>query len=296
MDENVSPTEGVTLQDTLESKKNKYKSIVENMADAYFELDLSGRFTFFNRAALKMLGYTAQEMIHMSYRQYVSQETEDVLFNIFNEVYRKGNPEKTIDYEVIAKDGSRKVRETSVSLIRDLTDKPVGFRCLTRDVTERKLAEEALKQRDEDLVIKSQFLAESNAALKVLLKTRESDKRELERSMMSNVAKLILPYIEELKKTQLAAKQQICVETIENNLEDIMSPFLYNVTLKQFNFTPKEMEVASLVKLGKTAKEISTLLNVSTGAINFHKNNIRKKLGLNKKKINLMSCLNSMPS
>lgn len=296
MDEDIFPPEGITPRGNVESKNNKYKIIVESMAEAYFELDLSGRFTFFNRAALKMLGYTAKEMMHMSYRQYVSHETADVLFNIFNKVYRKGNPEKTIDYEVIAKDGSKKIRETSVSLIRDLTDKPIGFRCLTRDVTERKLAEEALKQRDEELVIKSQFLAESNAALKVLLKTRESDKRELERSMMSNVAKLILPYIEELKKTQLATKQQLCVETIENNLDNIMSPFLYNATLKQFNFTPKEEEVASLVKEGKTTKEIAALLNVSAGAINFHKNNIRKKLGLNKKKINLISCLNSMPS
>ena len=101
-------------------------------------------------------------------------------------------------------------------------------------------------------------------------------------------------YVEELKKTQLTAKQLLYIETIENNLNDIISPFLRNLTLKDFNLTPKELQVAHLVKEGKTTKQISDIINISTVAIDFHRNNIRKKMGLNKKKTNLRSHLLSL--
>lgn len=273
---------------------NKYQSILENMYEAYFELDLSGKFTFFNRAALEMLGYTAKEMMNMSYHQYVSPETAITLFDIFNNVYRTGNHKKTITYEVITKDGNKKYRETSISLIRDSKEKPIGFSCIARDITEQILANEALKQRDQELVIKSQFLTESNTALKVLLKSRENDKQELERIVISNITQLVIHYVEELKKTQLTAKQLLYIETIENNLNDIVSPFLRNLTLKDFNLTPKELQVAHLVKEGKTTKQISDILNTSIVAIDFHRNNIRKKMGINKKKTNLRSHLLSL--
>ena len=114
---------------------------------------------------------------------------------------------------------------------------------------------------------------------------------ELERNILSNVGEIIMPYIEELKKSRLSPDQIICVNTIESNLKNITSPFLRNLTLNCFNLTPKEFHVANLVKEGRTTKEMAEFLNVSTGAIDFHRNRIRKKLGMNCKKINLRSFL-----
>jgi DNA-binding CsgD family transcriptional regulator len=84
------------------------------------------------------------------------------------------------------------------------------------------------------------------------------------------------------------------VHIIEDNLRNIVSPFLQNLTVTQFNLTPKELQVANLVKEGRTTKEIADFLNVSTGAIDFHRNNIRKKFGLSNQKSNLRSHLLSL--
>jgi DNA-binding CsgD family transcriptional regulator len=151
-----------------------------------------------------------------------------------------------------------------------------------------------LKKNEEELERKSASLAESNAALKVLLKQREEDKVELERNVLSNVREIIMPYVEELKKGRLTANQSVCIDTIETNLENIISPFLRNITLKYFHLTPRELQVATLVREGRTTKEIAELLNMSSGTIDFYRNSIRKKFGLNNKKVNLRSYLLSL--
>lgn len=290
----VSWREDLQARKELKANEDKYRIILENMEEAYFELDLAGNFTFFNTATLEMLGYSAEELATMNYRDYVLPETTIRLFKIFNKIFRTGEPADIFDYQVIRKDGSRRFREMSASLIRDPEGEPIGFRCLARDVTKRKLAEEELKKKEEELERKSASLAESNAALKVLLKQREDDKVDLERNVLSNVREIILPYVEELKKGHLNPAQSVCIDTIETNLENIISPFLRNITLKHFNLTPKEFQVANLVKEGRTTKEIAEFLNMSTGAIDFHRNNIRKKFGLNNKKVNLRSYLLSL--
>ena len=283
--------EEVQARRELKSNESKYRVVLENMEEAYFELNLAGSITFFNAATVGMLGYPPEEVIQMSYRQYVLPETAIRLFKIFNTIYRTGKPAEIFDYQIIRKDGTRRFREMSASLIRGPAQEPVGFRCLARDVTKRKLAEEALKKKEAELERKSVSLVEANAALKVLLKQREEDKVEFERSVVSNVRKIIVPYIEGLKKSQLTVDQHICVDIIEANLHNIVSPFLRNITLHHFSLTPKEFRVATLIKAGKTTKEIAGFFNVSPAAVNFHRNRIRKKLSLNDRRINLRSHL-----
>ena len=284
----------IHAKEESESRENKYRIILESIEEAYFELDLAGNFTFFNKSASQMLGYTPDELMSMNYRDYVPPDTTNRLFKIFNKIYRTGKPAEIFDYQIIRKDGGRRFREMSASLLQDPSNRPIGFRCLARDVTKRKLAEKALEKKDRELEIKSASLAEANTALKVLLKQREEDKVELERNVLSNVREIIIPYVEELKKSRLTASQSVCIDTIEANLTNIISPFLRNITLKHFNLTPKEFQVANLVKEGRTTKEIADFLCVSTGAIDFHRNSIRKKLGLNNKKANLRSYLLSL--
>jgi DNA-binding CsgD family transcriptional regulator len=100
-----------------------------------------------------------------------------------------------------------------------------------------------------------------------------------------------MPYIDKMKKSRLAADQVAYLNILETNLSNIISPFLRNMTLKHFNLTPREIQVANLVKNGKSSKEIAQLLNLSTRAIEFHRENIRQKLGLKNRKANLQSYL-----
>jgi DNA-binding CsgD family transcriptional regulator len=162
------------------------------------------------------------------------------------------------------------------------------------DVTAIKLAEEALKERELELELQSQKLEETNTALRVLLKAREEDKRELEEKVLTNVKELVTPYLSYLKKAGLDTRQKAYLEIVESNLNDIISPFLHNISSKYLNLTPREIQVAALVKEGKATKEIAEILNLSLNAVDFHRKNIRGKLGLTNKKANLRSHLLSL--
>jgi DNA-binding CsgD family transcriptional regulator len=97
-----------------------------------------------------------------------------------------------------------------------------------------------------------------------------------------------------MKRGSLHPEQVSYVDIVETNLNDILSPFLQKMSMKYSNFTPTEIQVANLIKAGKTSKEIADTMNVSTGTIDTHRNNIRTKLKLNRKKMNLRAYLNSL--
>jgi len=165
---------------------------------------------------------------------------------------------------------------------------------LKREIEERKLAEQTLMRKEEELQLKSLNLEEANTALKVLLKRGEQDKKELEEKVLSNIKELALPYLEKLKACSLDDRQAAYVQLLESSLGDIISPFLQKLSAQYLNLTPTEIQVANLVREGKSTKEISELLNISKRAVEFHRNNIRDKLGLKKEKANLRSYLLSL--
>tara|TARA_Y100000294_G_C8559401_1_gene338495 strand:+ start:840 stop:2021 length:1182 start_codon:yes stop_codon:yes gene_type:complete len=161
-------------------------------------------------------------------------------------------------------------------------------------IIELKQAEEALKNREKELEIKTNHLVEINTALRVLLKRRDEDKTELEDKVLLNVKELVEPYLEKLRKTELGERQKAYLSILESNLNDIISPFSNSLSSRYLNLTPTEIQVANLVKLGKTSKEIAKLRSLSSKTVEFHRDNIRKKLGIKKKKANLTSYLSNI--
>jgi len=130
--------------------------------------------------------------------------------------------------------------------------------------------------------------------MKVLLKQREEDKLELEKKVLNNVKDLVLPYVDKLKNTRLKARDRTLVEIIDTHLQDIISPLLQRFSNAKILLTPQEMQVAALVKDGKTSKEIADVLNVSETTVNFHRKNLRVKFGLTNQRTNLRSYLMSI--
>ena len=154
------------------------------------------------------------------------------------------------------------------------------------DITERKMAEQALQKREAEFKAGSYGLAGDNTALKVLLKHREEDKASLEEKVLANVKKLVLPCLSELKHTKLTNAQMAYLETVEEHLRDIVSPFLHTLSSSYLSLTPRELEIATLVKDGKTTKEITYILNISTTAVDFHRKNLRSQFGIKNKRTN----------
>ena len=162
------------------------------------------------------------------------------------------------------------------------------------DVTEQKKAPEALRKSKAELLKKSRHLEEVNAALNILLKRREEDKNDFEENILANVKELILPYVEKLKNSRLHSEQMTLVGILESNMKEIFSPFVTKLSSRFLSLTPSEIKVASLIKDGKTSKEIAALLLASENTIRSHRFHIRSKLDLKNKKINLRSYLRSI--
>ncbi len=196
--------------------------------------------------------------------------------------------------DLVTKDGKTIPCETSKCLI-PYNGRPADL-VIVRDISERKKADQALKKREAELDIKNKSLEEMNAALRVLLKRRDEDKTELEEKVLLNIQELVLPYLENLKKSKLDARQKSFVSILESNLEDIVSPFLRRLSTKHLKLTPTEIKISNLVKQGKTTKEIADLMSLSDKTIASHRRNIRKKIGIKNKKENLRTHLLNLPN
>ncbi len=137
------------VEEFLRQSEERYRDILDNMQEAYYEVDLDGNFTFFNTSAMMRLGYADEEMKGMNFRTFVDQENEKKVFRAYHNVFVTGKPTTGFDWEVINKDGNRIPVESSVSLRKDLSGCITGFKGVVRDVSERKKTEEALRQSEE---------------------------------------------------------------------------------------------------------------------------------------------------
>ena len=145
----VDITQRKRAEEALRESEEKYRTILENIEDGYYDVDVKGNFTFFNDSICRILGYSQEEMIGMNNRQYTDKENAKKIFKTFNEVYRTGKPSKEFDYQVIRKDGTKRYMEVSISLQKDSSGNPIGFQGISRDITERKLAESMLRASEE---------------------------------------------------------------------------------------------------------------------------------------------------
>jgi PAS domain S-box-containing protein len=243
-----------------------------------------------NDETCRSLGYSRNELLDMTMHDINPQYKKEAWGKVWHDVKRLGSITIETLYE----------RKDKIIFPVELTGNYMeydgqGYICaIVRDITERKKVEESLKRREEELQVESNRLEEANTALKVLLKHREDDKKEMEEKFLSNIKELVFPYVDKIKKSRLDSNQAAYLEIIEANMNDIVSPFLQRMSLKYSNFTQTEIQVANLIKVGKTTKEIAELMNVSKGTIDTHRNNIRSKLGLNRKKVNLRAYLLSI--
>jgi PAS domain S-box-containing protein len=134
-------TEQIRAQKALKESTEKYRNIIENIQEGYFEVDLAGSFTFFNHVICDTLGYSEEELAGMNYRDYMDEENARKVFEKFHEAFLTGIPIKAFEWEQIQKNGSPMFVEASIMLIRNARGQPVGFQGIVRDITERKEAE-----------------------------------------------------------------------------------------------------------------------------------------------------------
>lgn len=216
------------------------------------------------------------------------------LENLFRETRDLKMTETLYDYELwLAYKAGKEPTYWDANLTPafDQEGKVSGIVIFCLDVTRRFRALEMARNAEKELAQLSKKLADAKSALRVMLDLKNETQKDLEEQFTVNVHDVVLPLIARLKGGGLNRQHREILDLIESSLFNIASNFAHKLTGPAFRLTPREILIASLIKAGKTTKEIAEMLVISSSSIEFHRANIRKKLGLTNQKINLRSFL-----
>jgi PAS domain S-box-containing protein len=288
----------VNTNQKLTQSEESYRTFINSTLDLVFLKDEHFRHVIVNNAYSKYLGKKEHEIIGKTDFELLPKHMAKACRHSDLNALKSRDPFVS---EERNKDRVYETRKFSVKL----GNGKLGIGGYVREITEGVKAKEALKkahdkleqrvkERTKELEIKTKSLEETNIALKVLLKKRDEDKEELQDNIMSNVKELIAPFFKKINKTKLDDQQKLLFGIIESNLNEIISPFARKMSLKYLKLTPTEIRIANLIKYGSSSKEIAELMNVSPRTVETHRKNIRRKIGLEGKRVNLRSYLLSL--
>jgi PAS domain S-box-containing protein len=282
-------TEYKETEAALRESEKRYRDLLETMNEGFRVIDEKGFITYANEKLSEMLGYKVDEMVGRPATEFLDEESRKVWAKEFEK--RKKRESSRYQMTLVRKDGERVPAIVSPRPIFDDSGMFRGSYSAITDVGNLKRTENALKEREKDLKGKTINLEEVNAALRVLLKRMEEDKKELEDKVRLNVQQMIHPYLERLRAGGLSERQRGHLNKLEANLDEIMSPFTQKLLSEHPRLTPAELQIANLIRQGKSSKEIADDLGLSLRTVETHRRNMRNKLRIKDKKANLRSYL-----
>ena len=271
--------------EALQKKREKYQRLVENLKEEYFfySHDINGVFNYISPSIINILGYSQKEFL-AHYTEYLTDDPINDEVVKHSNLSIQGIQQPAYEVEIYHKDGSIKRLEVVEVPIFSAEAQVTAVEGIAHDITERKKIFVEMRR-------KTRELEEVNAAMKVLLRQSSESKKELEEKILANLKDLIFPYLNELEIQLAGKKSKVLVNVIKSNLEQIISPFSQSLSLGMDRLTPREIQIADLVRSGRTNKEIAELLNISPRTVESYRDKIRSKLKIKNKKANLRSCL-----
>lgn len=300
---NVLEQDNVKLKQVekeLIDSKERFSLAMDAVRHGLWDWKIADDGVYYSPGCSTMLGYSANEipsggepwgnLIHIDDKAGAQKATIDCFEDRSDEI--------NIEIRMKAKNGEWRWVEMRGNVIsRDENNRAIRLVGTNVDITERKRFEHELKKNKEDLektvTHRTEELLETNRALKILLRKSEEDKTELEEKVLANMIKLVLPYLKKVKTGQLDNQQMNSITTAESNLKQITSAFSHKLSLMNSFLTPTEIQIANLLKEGRSSNEIAEITSSKKSTIDFHRRNLRKKLGIKNKTINLKSHLRS---
>lgn len=273
----------------LAESEQRFRRLVETMKEGLIILDRDGRLIYVNQHLEEISGYNTEELIGHEIEEFLSPEGLHFLQRRLSG--QDDNLQRAFEIAWKRKNGELRYSIISPQVLPGGDGGSQGTFAIITDITAKKKAEVAVRRREKELRHKNDQLAEMNTALRMLAKLREQDKSEIENRVTANLQQLVEPLIEKLQNSGLNDRQKIYTQLLSANLKEITSSFNQRVSPHLLVLTPAEIEVANMVKHGRTTKEIASLMMISARTVDMHRLNIRRKLGLHKRSTNLRSYL-----
>jgi PAS domain S-box-containing protein len=284
-------TERKLALEAVKISELKYRNLFNQATDGIMMMQIDGSSVTVNESFAKIHGYgSPKEMEHLKLSDIDTPETA----RLAPERLRRLLAGESMRFEVehYHKDGHTIWLNVSCNVV-NIEDQRyyLGFH---QDITEQKRAEKILRKQEQDLITRAKELEEANTALRVFFKQHSEDQKRVEEKLQLNVNELVMPYIEKLKKQNMGKQYLTYLELLELNLQNIVSPFMKNLSATYQNLTPQEIQIAEMIRQGKSSQEMAAVLNLSVRTVNTHRNNMRKKLKLRNRAMNLRSYLLSL--
>lgn len=272
-------------EDKLKLSEINYRTLYETLIDAFIATDMDGNILSCNEAFLNMLGYTEKELLTKTYIDITPSKWHTTEKEIVEKQVLPIGHSNLYEKEYIKKDGSIIPVELRTVLLRNKQGKPFRMWAIVRDVSKRKNSETTLKKilKEKDKYIKKS--EDYNTSLKTILSELTDQRKKIEESFYEKISENIIPLLQRFKFEKNSDN-----DTVLKLLEERLTSLISNEFKSNFShhkLTLSEYKIIEMLKSGMRVKEISSSLNLSTYTIQNHLGNIRKKLGIRNKKINL---------
>lgn len=271
----------------LPSEAARFHELAVQSREWVWETDARGNFTYCSPSCLALYGYEPLELLgRNAIETLLPPEDREAQREIMEEIRLSKKPRNGLRRRARRKDGVVIPIETHCLPV--LAGKTVrGFRGISRDISEMLLLELRLEH-------KARELTEVNNALSLLLHQSAKASAEHERRIHDNLQRLVLPYLEKIEERCKDQELALYLRVAAANLEKITSTFSLTLSTRLGGLTPRELEVAELIKQGRATKQIATILDLSSRTVEFYRDKLRVKLGIKSKKTNLRSYLSSL--
>jgi PAS domain S-box-containing protein len=295
-------TDQKRLENELRRSEERLRLALDASSDGFWDRNLVTGEVHYGENWYQGLGYSADEVYNHKnfWKSLLHPEDQKRTSTLLNE-HLQGNTSRFIaEFRLRNKAGHWQWILSRGKVVEwDRKGTPLRIVGTHTDITQRKKYEielHKIQQALQEMVTKrTNELEETNTALRVLLKKRDLDREKFEQQITTTISDLIAPYFSKLENSGLTSLQQNLLAIITTNLRELTSSFKHSYFAKFQKFTPAELQVANLVRLGKSTKEIAQLMHLAPGTVSIHRKNIRKKLGLTNKKANLQTILSSAP-
>jgi PAS domain S-box-containing protein len=304
-------TERKQAEIRLQNSQARYRILADHSIDLITRTKPDTTVLYASPASRRLLGYEPEELHGRSGLDFIHEDDRQPVVDRLAELLAKGEP-ILMEFRVMRKDGDvRWVEASGRPVDHHETGEPVEIVAVHRDITERKETERALleahdkldrrvrertaqlAEANEALRVEQQSLRQKNIALQELLHQIEDSKRQMATQVQANIDRIVMPYVRALELTITAAGKHY-LNLLSENLADITSPFTSSLNSLASALTPRETEICDMIRKGMTSKQIAQTLSTSVLTVNKQRNAIRRKLGLDGKKVNLATYLSKV--
>ncbi len=290
-----------SVEDDLKKANENFRLLSEVSPSGIWQTNAKGDNTYVSQRWSSITGITEDDAKGTGWSQGIHPEDKE---RVFAGWYGSTSCDSyyTSEFRFVRPDGEIVWVVCLATPMKDNDQEIIGWVGTITDISDRKRAEIALLkshreledrvvERTKQLEKKTQRLEEVNTALKILLQESGTIKLEIEEKIRHNLKESVLPYLTEIELGPPQHEIDLYIDTIKSNIDRITSSFSNSMSLKYQDLTPREIQVADFIRQGKSNKDIARLLRITPSAIDFHRSNLRAKLNLKGKKINLRSYL-----